>query len=78
MSAWQLPRQFNIVFRFCWKDREFVVTRSGCLIGQGSGLICFRLVAFGGQVGSSHVVLLRKLVRNGSSFSSKSCICGKT
>ncbi|TOP31772.1 hypothetical protein CGH18_24135 [Vibrio parahaemolyticus] len=78
MSAWQLPRQFAIVLRFGWKDRAFVVSRSGCLIGQESGITCFRLVAFGGQVGLSLVVCFRKLVRNGSSFSIKSCVCGKT
>ncbi|EGR3375855.1 hypothetical protein DMJ27_24265 [Vibrio parahaemolyticus] len=38
MSVWQLPRQFSIVLRFGWKDRALVVTRSGCLIGLGSGL----------------------------------------
>ncbi|MBE3871733.1 hypothetical protein HJ160_23805 [Vibrio parahaemolyticus] len=53
MSAWQLPRQFNIVLRFGWKDRALVVSWSGCLIGQGSGITCFRLIAFGGQVGSA-------------------------
>ncbi|EGQ9308697.1 hypothetical protein F7U82_25120 [Vibrio parahaemolyticus] len=53
---WQLPRQFAIVFRFGWKDRAFVVTWSGCLIGQGSGLTCFRLVAFGCQACSVLVV----------------------
>ncbi|TMX41427.1 hypothetical protein DA096_19505 [Vibrio rotiferianus] len=78
MSAWQLPRQFAIVLRFDWKDRALVETKSGCLIGQGSGLTCFGLVTFGGQVGFSLVVCFRKLVRNSSSFSSKSCICGKT
>ncbi len=39
ISAWQLPRQFNIVFRFGWKDRALVVTWVGCLIGQGSGIL---------------------------------------
>ncbi len=78
ISAWQLPRQFSIVLRFGWKDRALVVTWPGCLTGQGSGLTCFRLVAFGGQVGSCLVAQFRKLVRNGSSFSSKSCVCGKT
>ncbi|TXY28612.1 hypothetical protein FXE86_16690 [Vibrio mimicus] len=78
MSAWQLPRQFNIVLRFGWKERVLVVTWSGCLIGQGSGLTCFRLVAFGGQVSFCLVVSFRKLVRNSSSFSSKLCVCGKT
>lgn len=76
--AWQLPRQFNIVLRFGWKDRALVVYWTGCLIGQGSGIARFWLVAFGGQVGSSLVVCFRKLVRNSSSFSSKSCVCGKT
>lgn len=52
ISAWQLPRQLAIVLRFGWKDRALVVTWSGCLIGQGSGLTCFRLVAFGGHTGS--------------------------
>ncbi|MBF4258895.1 hypothetical protein EAY27_19415 [Vibrio anguillarum] len=78
MSAWQLPRQFSIVLRFGWKERAHVERESGCLIGQGIGLTCFRLVAFDGQVGSCLEVWLRKLVRNSSSFSSKSCICGKT
>ncbi|TOM54953.1 hypothetical protein CGH72_23190 [Vibrio parahaemolyticus] len=76
--AWQLPRQFNIVLRFGWKERALVVSWSCCLIGQGSGLTCFRSVAFGGQVSSYLVVCFRKLVRNSSSFSSKSCVCGKT
>ncbi|RTZ13416.1 hypothetical protein EJ063_20135 [Vibrio aquaticus] len=61
MSAWQLPRQFNIVLRFGWRDRVLVGALSGCLIGQGSGLTCFRLVAFVGQVGFSLVVCFRKL-----------------
>ncbi len=78
ISAWQLPRQFSIALRFGWKERAFVVTQSGCLIGQGSGLACFRLVALGGQVGSGLVACFRKLVRNSSSFSSKSVVCGKT
>ncbi|MBE3793625.1 hypothetical protein HJ184_21320 [Vibrio parahaemolyticus] len=78
MSAWQLPRQFNIVLRFGWKERALVRALSGCLIGQGSGITRFRLVAFVGQVGFSLVVCFRKPVRNCSSFSSKSCICGKT
>ncbi len=56
ISAWQLPRQFNIVLRFGWKDRALVVSWSGCLIGQGSGITGFRLIAFGGQVGSCLVV----------------------
>ncbi|QET59985.1 hypothetical protein FOB75_03165 [Vibrio parahaemolyticus] len=50
---------------------------SCCLIGQGSVHTCFKLVAFGGQVGSILVVCFRKVVRNSSSFSRKSCICGK-
>ncbi len=78
ISAWQLPRQFNTVLRFGWKDKALVVTWQGCLIGQGSGLSRFRLVAFGGQVGFSLVVCFRKLVRNSSSFSIKSVTCGKT
>ncbi len=78
ISAWQLPRQFNTVLRFGWKDRALVVPWSGYLIGQGSGITCFWLVAFGGQVGFSLVVCFRKPVRNSSSFSSKSCVCGKT
>ncbi|RZP57632.1 hypothetical protein D8T45_20835 [Vibrio vulnificus] len=78
MSAWQQPRQLSIVLRFGWKDRALVVARSGCLIGQGSGITGFRLIAFGGQVGFSLVVYFRKLVRNSSSFSRKSCVCGKT
>ncbi|EGR0050099.1 hypothetical protein FR265_21060 [Vibrio vulnificus] len=78
MSVWQLPRQFSIVLRFGWKERALVVTRSGCLIGQGNGFTRFRLVAFVGQVGFCLVVCFRKLVGNSSSFSSKSCICGKT
>jgi hypothetical protein len=73
-----LPRQFAIVLRFDWKYRALVVARSGCLIGQGSGIIRFWLVAFGGQVGSYLVAEFRKLVRNSSSFSIKSCVCGKT
>ncbi|MBE5173872.1 hypothetical protein HJ046_22375 [Vibrio parahaemolyticus] len=78
MSTWQLPRQFNIVLRFGWKERALVGALSGCLIGQGSGITGFGLVAFGGQVGFSLVVCFRKLVRNSSSFSSKSYVCGKT
>ncbi|TOF04285.1 hypothetical protein CGI23_25285 [Vibrio parahaemolyticus] len=78
MSAWQLPRQFSIVLRFGWKERVLVVTWAACLIGQGSGITRFWLVAFGSQVGSGLVVCFRKLVRNRSSFSSKSCVCGKT
>ncbi|EGQ8156531.1 hypothetical protein GZD43_004329 [Vibrio alginolyticus] len=78
MSAWQLPRQLNIAFRFGWKERALVVIWSGSLIGQGSRVTRFRLVAFVGQVGFSLVVSFRKLVRNSSSFSSKSCVCGKT
>ncbi|EIY9463419.1 hypothetical protein MNO19_004299 [Vibrio vulnificus] len=78
ISAWQLPRQFAIVLRFGWKDWALVVTRAGCLIGQGSGITGFGLVAFGGQAGFSLVVCFRKLIRNSSSFSSKSCVCGKT
>ncbi|EGR0111425.1 hypothetical protein FRN28_21720 [Vibrio vulnificus] len=78
MSAWQLPRQLAIVLRFGWKDRALVVSWSGCLIGQGSGTTRLRLVAFGGQVGFSLVVWLRKPVRNSSSFSIKSVTCGKT
>ncbi|HAS8237085.1 TPA: hypothetical protein I7763_21365 [Vibrio vulnificus] len=61
MSVWQLPRQFSIVLRFGWKDRALVVSWSGCLIGQGSGITGFGLVAFGGQVGSCLVVWFRKL-----------------
>ncbi|EGR0040814.1 hypothetical protein FR271_20655 [Vibrio vulnificus] len=78
MSVWQLPRQFSIVLRFGWKDRALVVSWSGCLIGQGSGITRFKLVAFGGQVGPYRVVCFRKLVRNSSSFSNKSDVCGKT
>ncbi|HAS8547601.1 TPA: hypothetical protein I7775_21680 [Vibrio vulnificus] len=78
MLAWQLPRQLSIVLRFGWKERALVVILSGCLIGQGSGIIRFRLVAFGSQVGFSLVACFRKLIRNSSSFSSKSCIYGKT
>ncbi|TOF18045.1 hypothetical protein CGJ27_25905 [Vibrio parahaemolyticus] len=70
-----MPRQFPIVLRFGWKERALVVTWSGCLIGQGSGFTCFRLVASGGQVGFSLVVCFRKPVRNRSSFSIKSCGC---
>ncbi|RZQ26131.1 hypothetical protein D8T31_21675 [Vibrio vulnificus] len=62
MSTWQLPRQFSIVLRFGWKDRAFVVSRSGCLIGQGSGITRFRFVAFVGQVGFNLVACFRKLV----------------
>ncbi|MDF5377651.1 hypothetical protein P3682_27810, partial [Vibrio parahaemolyticus] len=65
------------VLCFGWKERAFVGALSGCLIGQGSGITRFRLVAFGGQVGSDLAVYFRKLVRNSSSFSSKSCVCGK-
>ncbi|MBE4245350.1 hypothetical protein HJ077_22425 [Vibrio parahaemolyticus] len=78
MSVWQLPRQFGIVLRFGWKERALVGVLSVCLIGQGSGITRFRLVAFVGQVGFSLVVWFRKTVRNCSSFSSKSCVCGKT
>ncbi|TBT23958.1 hypothetical protein D5E86_24595 [Vibrio parahaemolyticus] len=78
MSAWQLPRQFAIVLRFGWKERVLVVCWSGCLIGQGSGITRFMLVAFGGEVGPYRVVCFRKLVRNSSSFSIKSVACGKT
>lgn len=56
ISAWQSPRQFNIVLRFGWKDRALVDSWSGCLIGQGSGITGFRLIAFGGQVGACLVV----------------------
>ncbi len=56
MSAWQLPRQFAIVLRLGWKERPLVVSLPGCLIGQGSGITGFRLIAFGGQVGSCLVV----------------------
>ncbi|MBE4076059.1 hypothetical protein HJ073_23850 [Vibrio parahaemolyticus] len=78
MSAWQLHRQFAIVLRFGWKDRALVVSWSGCLIGQGSRITRFRAVAFVSQVGFNLVVCFRKLVRNSSSFSSKSYVCGKT
>ena len=78
ISAWQLSRQFFIVLRFGWKERALVVPRSGCLIGQGSGITRLRLVAFGGQVGFSLVVCFRKPVGNSSSFSIKSVTCGKT
>ena len=64
--------------RFGWKERVLVEAQSSCLIGKGSGITRFRLVALGGQVGFSLVVCFRKLVRNSSSFSSKSCVCGKT
>ncbi|TOI58846.1 hypothetical protein CGI55_25240 [Vibrio parahaemolyticus] len=78
MSTWQLPRQFSIVLRFGWKERALVGALSCCLIGQGSGMTGFGLVAFGGQVGSCLVVWFRKLALNGSSFSIKSVTCGKT
>ena len=78
ISVWQLPRQFDIVLRFGWKERALVGALSGCLIGQGSGITRFRLVAFVSQVGFSLVVCFRKPVRNCSSFSSKSSVCGKT
>ncbi|OQK18865.1 hypothetical protein XE88_u0041 [Vibrio parahaemolyticus] len=78
LSAWQLPRQFSIVLRFGWKERALVERLSGCLIGQGSGLMRLRFGASGGQVGSYRVVYFRKLVISSSSFSSKSCVCGKT
>ncbi len=61
ISVWQLPRQFSIVLHFGWKERALVVTWAGCLIGQGSGITVFGLVAFGGQVGSVLVVWFRKL-----------------
>ncbi len=61
ISVWQLPRQFSIVLRFGWKERALVGALSGCLIGQGSGITGFGLVAFGGQVGSCLVVWFRKL-----------------
>ena len=51
--AWQLPRQFAIVFRCGWKERALVEAKSGCLIGQGSGLTRFVFRAFGGQVSLS-------------------------
>ncbi len=60
MLAWQLPRQFNIVLHFGCKDRALVGALSGCLIGQGSGITGFGLVAFGGQIGSCLVVWFRK------------------
>ncbi|HFT1740108.1 TPA: hypothetical protein RG830_003682 [Vibrio vulnificus] len=50
MSAWQLPRQFAIVLRFGWKERVLVEAKSGCLIGQGSGLTRLVFRASGGQV----------------------------
>ncbi len=78
ISAWQLPRQLNIVLRFGWKERALVESSLGCLIGQGSGITRFWLIAFGSQVGSYLVVCFRKLVRNSSSFSIKSVTCGKT
>ncbi|WP_180920242.1 hypothetical protein [Vibrio parahaemolyticus] len=37
-------------FRFGWKERALVGALSGCLIGQGSGITCFGLIAFGGQL----------------------------
>ncbi len=61
ISVWQLPRQFGIVLRFGWKERALVGYLSSCLIGQGSGITGFGLVAFGGQVGSCLVVWFRKL-----------------
>ncbi len=78
ISVWHLPRQFNIILRFGWKERAFVGASSGCLIGQGSGITRLRLIAFGSQIGSCLVVWFRKVVRNGSSFSIKSVTCGKT
>ena len=48
--AWQLPRQFAIVLRFGWKERALVEVKSGCLIGQGSGLTRLVFRASGGQV----------------------------
>ena len=53
MSAWQLPRQFAIVLCFGWKDRVLVEAKSGCLIGQGSGLTRLVFRASGGQVSLS-------------------------
>ena len=50
MLAWQLPRQFAIVLRFGWKERALVEAKSGCLIGQGSGLTRFMFRASVGQV----------------------------
>ncbi|MGC9402709.1 hypothetical protein ACP43V_09680 [Vibrio genomosp. F10 str. 9ZC157] len=50
MLAWQLPRQFAIVLRFGWKERALVESKSGSLIGQGSGLTRFMFRASGGQV----------------------------
>ncbi|EMI7298583.1 hypothetical protein V6959_004726 [Vibrio parahaemolyticus] len=50
ISAWQLPRQFAIVLRFGWKERTLVETKSGCLIGQGSGFTRFMFGASDGQV----------------------------
>ncbi|TOM81498.1 hypothetical protein CGH69_22175 [Vibrio parahaemolyticus] len=78
MLPWQLPRQSTIVLRFVWKERVLVGAKLGCLIGQGSVHTCFRLGAFGGQVSPYRVGCFRKLVRNSSSFSIKSCVCGKT
>ncbi|WP_322804198.1 hypothetical protein SO574_05735 [Vibrio alfacsensis] len=49
------------VLRFGWKERALVSALSGCLIGQGSGITGFVLVAFGGQVDSCLVVWFRKL-----------------
>ncbi len=53
ISAWQLPRQFAIVLRCGWKERALVEAKSGCLIGQGSGLTRLVFRAFGGQVSVS-------------------------
>ncbi|MDE1326974.1 hypothetical protein L9W97_17745 [Vibrio aestuarianus] len=50
ISIWQLLRQFAIVLRFGWKERALVEAKSGCLIGQGSGLTRLVLRASGGQV----------------------------
>ncbi|KIT51794.1 hypothetical protein H336_05685, partial [Vibrio parahaemolyticus EN9701072] len=35
--------------RFGWKERALVEAKSGCLIGQGSGLIRLMFCASGGQ-----------------------------
>ena len=53
MLAWQLPRQFAIVLRCGWKERALVEAKSGCLIGQGSGLTRFVFREFGGHISLS-------------------------
>ncbi len=39
ISAWQLPRQFNIVLRFGWKDRALVGLCRVASLGREVGLL---------------------------------------